>query len=221
MPKNLIIFDMDGVLVDVTESYRAAIQQTVQHFTKVELSNAQIQQYKNRGGFNDDWILSHKAIEDLGFPVEFQAVVDHFQSIFLGGLIQKERWIAQPGLTDRLSERATLAVFTGRFRSEAHLTLDRFAPGVFNPVVGVDDVVSPKPNPEGLTKIITTTPHENVWYVGDSIDDARAAQAGKVPFIGIASPDTPDRQSLVAVLTNHGAIAVLENINQMEPIVNQ
>ena len=34
--KDLIIFDMDGVLVDVSESYRAAIQATVLHFTGTE-----------------------------------------------------------------------------------------------------------------------------------------------------------------------------------------
>ena len=38
--KGLLIFDMDGVLVDVTDSYRAAIQaDTVQHFTGTEITN--------------------------------------------------------------------------------------------------------------------------------------------------------------------------------------
>ncbi len=36
----MLIFDMDGVLVDVTESYRAAIQATVKHFTGNDLSRS-------------------------------------------------------------------------------------------------------------------------------------------------------------------------------------
>jgi phosphoglycolate phosphatase-like HAD superfamily hydrolase len=34
----VIVFDMDGVLVDVTESYRETIRQTVQHFTGQEIT---------------------------------------------------------------------------------------------------------------------------------------------------------------------------------------
>ncbi len=33
MARQLIVFDMDGVLVDVTESYRETIVRTVEHFT--------------------------------------------------------------------------------------------------------------------------------------------------------------------------------------------
>ena len=35
MNQPLIVFDMDGVLVDVTESYRETIAHTVEHFTGV------------------------------------------------------------------------------------------------------------------------------------------------------------------------------------------
>ena len=33
MKTPVLVFDMDGVLVDVTDSYREAIAQTVEHFT--------------------------------------------------------------------------------------------------------------------------------------------------------------------------------------------
>ena len=62
MTQPLIVFDMDGVLVDVTESYRESIVQTVKHFTGVEVTREQIQDYKNEGGWNDDWKLSHHII---------------------------------------------------------------------------------------------------------------------------------------------------------------
>ena len=34
----MLVFDMDGVLVDVTESYRETIVQTVEHFTGKTIS---------------------------------------------------------------------------------------------------------------------------------------------------------------------------------------
>src|SRR3569623_932612 len=102
---------MDGVLVDVSESYRAAIQATVRHFTGVEPTNDEVQVWKNRGGFNDDWKLSHRMIQERGEEVEFDDVVARFQNIFLGenhdGLILRERWLASEGLLDRLSATHT------------------------------------------------------------------------------------------------------------------
>jgi len=220
---NLIIFDMDGVLVDVTESYRAAIQCTVTNFTGQQVTNETIQEYKNRGGFNDDWLLSQRLIQDRGLNVRYQDVVDFFQSVFLGanndGLISKERWLAKPGHLETLAKNATLAVFTGRMRAEAHLTLERFAPGIISEVVGVDDVINPKPAPEGLVKIVEKYRYRKVWYVGDSVDDALAAREARIPFVGIAAKSTPSRKAIVELLKHNGALAVIEDINEMEPSV--
>lgn len=224
MARNLIVFDMDGVLVDVSESYRVAIQYTVSHFTGKTVTNEEIQDYKNQGGWNDDWKLSQQLLKDHGLSVRYQDVVDFFQSVFLGdgknGLIQKERWIAADGLIDKLARNHTLGIFTGRMHWEAELTLDRFAPGIFAVISGVDDVLQPKPSPEGLLKITNTTPHERVWYVGDSIDDARASREARVPFIGIASRSVPNYKKLAAILKEEGATAVVDNINELEPIVS-
>jgi len=221
MAPNLIIFDMDGVLVDVTESYRAAIQCTVANFTGKQVTNEMIQEYKNRGGFNDDWLLSQRLIQEHGLNVRYQDVVDFFQSVFLGanndGLILKERWLAKPGHLEALAANAILAVFTGRMRAEANLTLDRFAPGLIKYVVGVDDVINPKPAPEGLVKIVENHRYRKVWYVGDSIDDALAAREARIPFIGIAAKNSPSRKALVEILKHNGAYAVIEDINDMEP----
>src|SRR5580658_3612135 len=119
--ENMIVFDMDGVLAEVTESYREAIVQTVEHFTGNRIPRDLIQQYKNAGGWNNDWTLSQKIASDLGVEIDYGAVVDYFNRIFLGGadgdgLIRRETWIPEPGLLERLSARFDLAIFTGRLR---------------------------------------------------------------------------------------------------------
>jgi HAD superfamily phosphatase len=221
--KDLIVFDMDGVLVDVTESYRAGIQTTVKLFTGYEPSGPEIQDWKNRGGWNDDWQLSHALIREHGFDPPFQTVVDRFQEFFHGdgtnGLILREQWVAQEGLFDRLAERHSLGVFTGRLRWEADITLNRFAPALFDPVVGIDDVQIGKPDPEGLLKICASVEHGRCWYVGDTVDDARASRAAKVPFVGIAAPANPRYAELVSLLREEGAIAVLDDINALEAAI--
>jgi HAD superfamily hydrolase (TIGR01548 family) len=215
--KDLIVFDMDGVLVDVNESYRATIQATVRHFTGGEPSHPEIQDWKNRGGWNDDWRLSHRMIQERGGAVPYETVVETFQRIFHGdgtnGLIVQERWLAQDGLFDRLAARHHLAVFTGRLRSEAQITLDRFRADFFYHVVGSDDVTRTKPDPEGLIKICSSVEHGKSWYVGDTVDDARASKAAGIPFIGIAARLNPRYEDLVRLLLEEGAVAVLDDIN--------
>lgn len=223
MAKDLIIFDMDGVLVEVTESYRAAIQATVKHFTGYEPPNAEIQDWKNRGGFNDDWILSLKMVKARGVSVAYVEIVEHFQSIFLGnnndGLILKEQWMAADGLFEMLHAKYQLAVFTGRLHDEAMLTIDRFYPGLFPTVIGSDEVSKTKPDPEGIFTIRKLLEHDRAWYIGDTVDDARAAAAAGVPFIGIASPSNPKHKENAALLETEGAIAVLDDINALEAVL--
>jgi len=218
--KDLLIFDMDGVLVDVNASYRATIQATVKHFSGYEPSHDEIQDWKNRGGWNDDWLLSTRLIEEYGGSTAYPDVVDYFQKLFQGensdGLILRERWLAAEGLFDRLGAQHHLAVFTGRLRWEANVTLDRFLPDRFYPVIGADDVARTKPDPEGIHKICSSVDHGKCWYIGDTIDDARASRAARVPFIGIASKSSPRRDDLVRLLQAEGAVAVLEDINSLE-----
>ncbi len=222
LAKPILVFDMDGVLVDVTESYRETIAATVEHFTGARPTNEQIQQFKNQGGFNDDWQLSHHIITGVGFDVPFEEMKAHFQSLFLGGLILREKWIAKPGVLEKLSEQFRLAVFTGRPREEADLSLNRFAPYLtFDPIVAMEDVERKKPAPDGLMRIAQANPDAELIYVGDSIDDARSARAAKIPFIGIAAPSNPTYLDLVFLFQEERAFAIVDDINYLDEVFAQ
>jgi HAD superfamily phosphatase len=243
MSKPLLVFDMDGVLVDVTQSYRETIARTAAHFIGAEVSMDRIQEYKNRGGFNDDWKLTHHLIAEARVDVPFENVREHFQRLFLGngtdGLILRERWVAQPGTLEGLNERFGFAIFTGRPRTEADLTLRRFAGGLrFDPVIATEDVMEQKPNPEGLLRIVGASacragspqaeacgstlkraPQlEPVFYIGDTVDDARCARAANVPFIGIAAPANPLYLDLVFLFQAEKAYAIVDDINYLEEV---
>ncbi len=225
MTRDLIVFDMDGVLVDVSESYRESIVQTVKHFTGHEVSHSAIQGYKNSGGWNNDWELSQRIVQDFGVEVEYDRVVEVFNDIFLGksgteGLVSRERWIAIPGTLENLSKRFDFAIFTGRLRMEADITLRRFATSYrFDAIVASEDVAKPKPAPDGLRHIADRCPNRKIWYVGDAVDDAQSAHAAGVAFIGIAAPGNPRRDELDRILRSEGAIAVLSDINRLESVL--
>lgn len=66
-----VILDIDGVILDVTASFRAAISRTTQfYFTNVLqwngkailISPAETQFFKLAGGFNNDWELTYAAV---------------------------------------------------------------------------------------------------------------------------------------------------------------
>lgn len=220
MSKPILVFDMDGVLVDVTESYRETIARTVEHFTKVRPSAEKIQEHKNQGGFNDDWKLSHHMVTALGGNASFEQVKEHFQYLFRGAgeesLMLREKWVARTGTLEGLSRYFQLAVFTGRPLEEARLTLNRFAPELpFEPVIGMYEVQNPKPAPDGLLQILESNPGAKLLYVGDSLDDARSARAAGVPFIGIAAPSNPLYIDLVFLFQEEGAYAIVDDINYL------
>ncbi|MEZ5402710.1 MAG: HAD-IA family hydrolase [Bryobacteraceae bacterium] len=228
MKREMIVFDMDGVLVDVTESYRETICQTVHHFTGRTITRELVQEYKNRGGFNNDWLLSQTIAADLGVPVAYETVVEEFNRLFFGtitdgipsGLMSRERWLPRTGLMERLAREYQLAIFTGRLRDEANLTLTQFARDIpFHPLIGADDVVRGKPDPEGLEKIRAGHPGTELWYVGDTVDDARSASAAGVPFIGIAGPEVPYRGRLLELFEEQNAVAVIADINEIPTIL--
>lgn len=222
---DVIVFDMDGVLVEVMDSYREAIRETVRHFTGELVSHDVIQDFKNAGGWNNDWLLSHRLISDLGKNVEYADVVEYFNQIFLGengdGLIRHEKWMPANGLLEGLAKRCSLAIFTGRAKYEADVTLQRYAASVpFDPLITDESVVNPKPAPDGLHLIMRAHPDKTLWYLGDTVDDARSSQAAGVPFIGVSTPHNPRHAEIAEILKGFGAFTVIEDINQLETLVS-
>jgi len=215
--KGLLVFDLDGVLVDVAASYRETIIRTIAHFTGRRVTRDYIQEMKNRGGFNDDFHLSHLVIREFGVEARYEDVVDYFQSVFLGknndGLILQEQWFPRDGLLERLANNWRFAIFTGRTRGEARLTLDRFAPHLtFDPIIGNQEVENQKPAPDGLLRIRAACRDCDLLYLGDNIDDGRSARAAGVPFIGIDAHGG----DLARLFEAEGARAVIASVNDLE-----
>jgi phosphoglycolate phosphatase-like HAD superfamily hydrolase len=71
-PKNLIVFDMDGVIIDVSNSYRDVVRQTTRLFFSPARASANLPDplfelsdlaaVKHSGGLNNDWDLTFVVI---------------------------------------------------------------------------------------------------------------------------------------------------------------
>jgi HAD superfamily phosphatase len=54
-----VVLDVDGVLIDVADSYRRAVVEAVERVHGDTLPREQVQQFKNAGGFNNDWTVTY------------------------------------------------------------------------------------------------------------------------------------------------------------------
>lgn len=217
--KKAIIFDMDGVLADVSQSYRTAIQRTLLYFLGETISAGAIQGYKNRGGLNNDWDLTAQILRERGRVVPREEVIGVFQNIYLGnngaegfdGLIASERWLLPTTLLARAAARFPVGIVTGRPRMEAEYTLRRFGvQGWIRRMITMDDIALDrgKPHPDGILRMLELLEVETGWYFGDTVDDMRAASAAGVMALGVVPPGVePDGHQ--RILLAAGARAVM------------
>jgi len=217
----IVVFDMDGVLVDPTQSYRQTVVETVSRFGG-SITFAGIEDYKNQGGWNNDWALTQRILADQSIAVSYAEVQSVFTQLFDGpdGFVMREEWLVAGGMLQRLGERHRLGIFTGRLRADAEHTLNRFSPEIrFDPRICAEDVAQGKPAPDGLLRIQRENPGVNLVFLGDTVDDARSARLAGVPFYGIAKADHLRRGDLIRLFENEQAIGVLENVNEIEALV--
>ena len=218
----LVIFDVDGVLVDVRGSFHRSIIETIHFFTGRRATYAEIHQWKNRSGYNDDWRLTTDWIASLGKPIPYAQVKARFQKFYWGtkdrtGNVSREKWLVAHSRLERWSRRADLALFTGRTRHELRHTLERSpANGLFRRAVTLDDVKEGKPDPEGLHMLLDGAPPRDAVYLGDNIDDALAAQRARVPFLGVLPRDSEAHRVRATKLRELGALAVLHSVKDLE-----
>jgi HAD superfamily phosphatase len=218
----LIIFDVDGVLVDVRGSFHRSILDTVRHFTGRRMTYADIQQWKRRSGYNDDWRLTTDWCNSLGKKVTYRQVKRQFQKFYWGengarGNVSRERWLVPRRRLERWAKRAELTLFTGRTRRELTYTLDHFGVAhMFPRTVTMDDVERLKPDPEGIHFLLGKVAPRNALYLGDVLDDALAARSARVPFVGVLPRGSEAHRVRSAQLRKHGARLILNDANELE-----
>jgi HAD superfamily phosphatase len=81
MNADAVVLDIDGVLVDVANSYRRAIVESVDRVYGRTIDDAAIQAFKDAGGFNNDWELTYAAAlfvlaRDAGYDADVTAFTD-------------------------------------------------------------------------------------------------------------------------------------------------
>lgn len=215
-----VLFDLDGVLVDVGGSYRRAITDTAASFGAT-VTEHDIDEAKAAGGANDDWDLTHRLVIDRGVHVKYADVVERFEEMYQGrpgrpGLKFTERPLIDRSTWRRWADTLPLGIVTGRPRKDAEEVLDRFGLMADTSVLVTREDAPLKPDPGPVLLAMTRLGIERSWFLGDTPDDVEAARSAGVVPIGVVAPGN-DPQRAARVLSR--AARVLNRTIDLEELL--
>lgn len=214
--KEAFIFDVDGVLVDVSGSYRRAVKETCEFFIKREVTKDEIQRVKNSGGCNNDWDLSMKIISERWKNVDREKIISKFQELYMK-YRKDEIWLLSRDVIDGLSKRYRLGIVSGRPRKELIFALrESGMEKYFNAVVAMEDVPlsKGKPEPFGLKLALRMLGCTKGFYAGDTVDDVMAAKGAGLKAVGVLPPQDKSDE-LKGMLVSFGADCVVDDVNKV------
>jgi HAD superfamily hydrolase (TIGR01548 family) len=217
----ILIFDIDGVLIDVRGTYWRSALETVRYLSGKRVTCAQLHKWKSKPGYNDDWRMTADWVTSLGRPITYAEARTAFEKFYWGtdgkpGNVRNEKFLITPGQVERWARRFELNLFTGRTRREFSFTFDRWPSAAhFRTVVTTDDVKNIKPHPEGLLKILGRRAPSSALYLGDNVDDALAARDAGVPFMAILPRGAHGYRQRAARFRELGALALLHRATDL------
>ncbi len=78
----ILIFDVDGVLVDVRGTYWRSALETVRYLTGKQVTYAELHKWKSKPGFNDDWSMVAAWVTALGKPLSYEEARSAFERFY-------------------------------------------------------------------------------------------------------------------------------------------
>ncbi len=216
-----VLFDVDGVLADVSQSYRVAIRETARDFGAA-IDDVAVNAAKVAGNANDDWQLTTTLIREAGIDASLEDVTARFEELYQGtdekaGLCERESLMISRDALRRIADRFRTGIVTGRPQADAARFLERTETAALLPTVVCREDAPLKPNPASVRLAMTKASAETAWFVGDTPDDVVAARgAGALP-IGVLPPGAGEE--LRAALLGAGAATVLETTDQIQELL--
>ena len=194
MADALVVFDVDGVLLELTQAEEEVFFHALAHFVPTMDLSRNWNSYRIR---NDDDIIA-EILELNHKPADLKPlVIAHYLAELAEKLANDKLGTRMIDGADHmlaeLSQRARLGIATANFREAARLRLEK---------VGLWQAVSAHAfgadggghKHEILARLLATValPKDRVVYVGDNVNDVEAGLRNGVHFIGFST--SPERR---------------------------
>ena len=173
----LVVFDLDGTLVDSTETLLRAHDAAWASVGRERPSDGEILELIGLP-------LLH-IMETLGPDCDAEALSEVYSRAYVEASTECERLF--DGVEALLAKPFRAAVATGKSQRGAERVVSHFGlSGRFEVVRGGDSVPRPKPNPDLLLAIMEAAGTQELVMVGDTTYDLEMAHAAGVDAIGVA-----------------------------------
>jgi len=182
MKNKIILFDLDGTLIDSTEaileSFSVAFQAFGDEVPNDELIKAEI-------GHPLDVMFSTLGVKENQVWEYVDAYKMHYRKIF------RSKTILLPNARKAVklaSTYATLGVVTTKTAKYSIELLENMQlMEYFEVLIGREDVMYPKPHPEPIQKALAKLPKvtKEVWMIGDTCMDMLSASSANVYSVGL------------------------------------
>lgn len=180
----LIIFDLDGTLIDSLDDLANATNHMLLSLGKPAATLEQVRSYVGQGA---------RRLVEKALPAATADEIERGLALFLAyneeHIVDRTR--LYPGALETLTALREaglmLAVVSNKNVALCNKVLTTLsADGFFASVVGADSLAERKPSPEPLLKVLRDlgVPPERAIMVGDSINDIAAGQAAGMATIG-------------------------------------
>lgn len=177
MKKSIILFDLDGTLVNSLNDLATAINYTRRHFSLPERTLAEVNSFIGDGLLN----LIQRAFADLPSGLDIQQPIQVYSDYYQQHLL--DTTLLYPGVKETLpvlSQDWLLGVVTNKPQPEASKICAQLGIAeYFALIIGGDTTANIKPHPEPLLLALRQTgaDHKRAWMVGDHYTDMAAAAA--------------------------------------------
>ena len=217
MPK-LIIFDLDGTLLDTIEDLSNSVNHALKAFN---FPAHPVEAYRFFVGNGVNKLLERALPEDKR-NADFISMVKH--EFIKHYFVHAEEFTKPyPGVAELISQLAAegyqLAVASNKVHDATVQLVNRFFPTIhFTAVFGQRDGFPTKPNPGILEEIIKIAgvDKSEVLYVGDSGVDVATAINAKVVFTGVLWGFRPQKE-----LEELGAVSFVKSAEELYSLINK
>lgn len=174
----VVIFDVDGTLIDTVPLITRCFQEVFQKYAGKTLSDEAVHAMFGPG---ESVIFSRE------FKDRWQEVLQDYLARYTAGQPNLQVSPDIMALLNGLKNlQVTMAIVTNKERDTTAITLDHFdLRGYFAQIVTAQDIVHPKPSPEGINLVLQECGENSAdaVMIGDTEHDREAAMAGQVPFV--------------------------------------
>jgi phosphoglycolate phosphatase len=191
--ERIILFDLDGTLIDSTEAILESFAAAFEHFGEPV---PPVEEIKALIGYPLETMFERLGVPQSEIDAHVNAYKAHYRSVHLQKTVLLPKAKEAVLLAYQYGRLGIVTTKTGKYSQELleHLGLMQY----FDVLIGRQDVMHPKPHPEPILKALlklgrVTT--DKCWMIGDTCMDMEAAKAAGIGGVAVTC-GYADRQTL-------------------------